>query len=60
MRFSYNKVADENGWGEWPYMPAEHDKLEKHETIGYTDFECTVVAMIDERYGKMPKKDSDR
>ena len=59
MRFAYNKVADENGWGEWPYARGEPFIIEEHQTIGYTDFECTVVAMIDERYGKMPKKDSD-
>ena len=58
MRFGYNKVADENGWGEWPYAPGGGESLERHETIGYTDFECTVVATIDERYGKMPKDNS--
>ena len=47
MRFNYNKVADENGWGDWPYTPGDGGYLERHETIGYTDFECTVVTMID-------------
>ena len=59
MRFGYNKVADENGWGKWPYAGADEDVLKEHQTIGYTDFECTVVAMIDKTYGKMPDKGSD-
>ena len=58
MRFAYNEVADENGWGEWPYARMEGFFLGSHQTIGYTDFECTVVAMIDKTYGKMPESGS--
>ena len=55
MRFGYNQVALENGWGEFPYTPGEESQIEAHEVIGYTDFECTVVNIIDKTYGKMPE-----
>ena len=56
MRFGYNKVALENGWGKFPYTPGGNDRIRAREVIGYTNFECTVVNIIDETYGKMPEE----
>ena len=58
MRFGYNRVAEENGWGEWPYAVLKKKQIEAHESIGYTDLTCTVVAMLDKTYGKMPNGES--
>jgi hypothetical protein len=59
MRFKYNDVARENGWGKFPYTPGEPSKIEDHETIGYTNFKCTIAGVIDKTYNKMPLEDME-
>ena len=57
MRFAFNDVARSNGWEEWPYVGTE-DYIELHEIAGTTSFDCKVIGMSDQTYGKMPEEDA--